>query len=182
MNMCSRCGNPAKENLLYCPICGGHLLEGPSSISMQQSALNVLHNNLRAERICWRISAAVYIFGFILFASFFLLFLSLRLFYVSMVGIENTYTSLLVFGIAAILFLTLSCVHVATCRIITRRMEEVYTNCGKTVDRGERIGLIVKGILLNPLAVIFILLNFAFIQNRKHLLKQTYLAQTRSNV
>ena len=182
MNMCSRCGNPVQENLLYCPFCGGHLIEGPSAITMQHRALNVLHGNLKAERLCWRIIGGIYFGFFILCFSFFLLFLALRRYYISAIGVQNTYTALFLFGLVSVVFLTLSCIHIGTGRIIARRMEEVYNNCGKTIDRGEKVSLIIKGVLLNPFATIFILLNFAFIQNRKHLLKQTYLAQTRTNV
>lgn len=119
----------------------------------QQACLDNIYARLKNERLCWKIFGFAWM-GYAVTFSIFGIFQPIIFLYV------------------ALLYLPLSIICFKMIGKVDFYINSLYTDCEETVKRCSSVGMIVFGALFNPVAMIFIIINFCNVKNKESILKE----------
>ena len=165
MTACAHCGQSAEENTMYCPTCGNKISRDAKE---KETCLHHLRRNLRHERKCWSICGTVY---WILFAIFTMMLL-LSVIVAFMSESEELRELELVFPLCTIYSLIVALVNKSMAKRITLYLDTLDTDVSPAAERCRSAGPIVLGAFFNQLAMIFFIVNSAYVNSNRSLLEE----------
>ena len=174
MRLCNNCGKELIEGTLFCPECGAPVMNETDAdtstddfaIKQEKECLDNFHRLFRYERTAWKI-----------FAIFWLIFAGFVLFFgIAFSALAVNTTELLFVGVTYIfmglMYLPLSIISFCMIGKVKYYLNTVYNDVRPTIVRCNSVGMIVLGALFNPIAMIFIIINFCRAKGSKHILER----------
>lgn len=176
---CRNCGTEMNEQDTFCATCGlkndGQGLTQPIAHEQStQQAYDVMYRMFKYERLAWKIVGIVYTAMGGVYALLSVLYLLLGV----VLSMDEAYAGgvTFVYGVMFFAFaLTFASVGVFGLVMIKRAqryMEEMTTDIRPAIVRATSVGMIVLGALFNTIAMVFIIINFAFAKANQSALQQ----------
>lgn len=174
MKFCNNCGKELLEGTLFCPECGAPVMNETDAdtstddfaIKQEKECLDNFHRLFRYERTAWKIFAIFWL----IFAVFFLFF------GIAFSALAVNTTELLFVGVMYIfmglMYLPLSIISFCMTGKVKYYINTVYNDVRPTIVRCNSVGMIVLGALFNPIAMIFIIINFCRAKGSKYILER----------
>lgn len=180
MHYCPNCHGELDDRFQFCCHCGA-ALNSTANIGKEQAFLDRTHRMLRWEQKAWRISGIVFIVLGILYAVLFLLLGIVA----AAVGSYTEAALSVMFFVYAILFggmfLAIGIVNMVSAKKINYYLNSLYRDFGPTDKRCGSVGMIVFSAFFSNIALVFFVINFAFMKSGKETIAQI-MARQRSHV
>ena len=180
---CVKCGNEIKENVKFCAVCGQRVENDKKAepvstqatqsfedeIKEEQAFLDETHRYLRWEKKAWSIFGNVFM---ILGTVFVALFLFIGLI-AAIAESAGMFIIMLVYGgVYGAIFLVPGIIAKKAAARIDFYLESMYTDFETTRARCESVGMIVFCAILNQIALIFYVINFARMKSCKKVISR----------
>lgn len=176
MATCIHCNSTVRDNKSFCSICGKPALSPKEFAESKKQHLNTVIRTMQRERIAWWVS---FIVSLLTVVSLLILFdgAPYGSFTVEMMGSQAMEYS---YNFAQLILLqSLNC-FVSIGMILTTSyfLATLPTDCRKGIRRAGNAFYIVLGALFNPLALIYIILNYIFVKSNPAIFHQIGKGQT----
>ena len=174
MKFCNNCGKELLEGTLFCPECGAPVMNETDAdtstddfaIKQEKECLDNFHRLFRYERTAWKIFAIVWL----AFAGFLLLFGTI--FAAASVSLSEFVAVGVMYIFMGLMYLPIAIVGFCMMGKVKYYINTVYNDVRPTIVRCNSIGMIVLGAIFNPIAMIFIIINFCRAKGSNYILER----------
>ncbi len=197
MPFCPKCGKGIPVEGAFCPSCGveiGARVKNAADIQnianppiapaqynddgaeRRQKLLDNFYLRLKWERKAWNISGLFYTISGAVIAG-----LSIIMFILGLVSVEDTFGVLLVYGLSygfmGSVYLAIGIIGLIMKDKVGKYMDGLYYDCGPAVKRGESVGMIVFNAIFNVVALVFYIINYITVKEHREELEEIRMLQ-----